>query len=125
MEKKKRIFKLYKTKRMDSILKGTKFSSKTKALMTYYNSGITPSIAKFINAIKKADVPEKNVKALALFLYDATRNGRSNIAGSSAGSVRQWRDEIFSNPHFVMFTYGKMRKGTLGRWNEAIKLIKS
>ena len=113
-----------KQKELDKILKKTKFSSRTKALATYYSSGITPKIDKFLAATFEASIPLGDTLPLALILYDASRNGCSKIAGFSGKTgAWEWIKKIKTDSSFVCKVYKKTRKRTLERWKEAIYLI--
>ena len=113
-----------KQKELDEILKKTKFSSRTKALATYYSSGITPRIDELLTTIIEANIPLNDVKPLTLILYDAYRNGCSKIAGHNGrGGAHIWKKKIEEDTDFICMVHSKTRKSTLKRWKEAIYLI--
>ena len=113
-----------KQEELDEILRKTKFSSRTKALATYYSSGITPKIDELFATIFGANIPLSDVKPLTLILYDAYRNGCSKIAGHNGrGGAHIWKKKIEEDTDFICMVHSKTRKNTLKIWKEAIYLI--
>jgi len=124
---------------LDKILKGTNFSSKTKALWAYYRSGIfNKTIRMFLNLIKKSKAaPPKEKVAFALILANIKMNGASppgmmemfRSVGlelydyEDPGYIYGWRRLSEKYPKTLKIVYRKIRPASFRKWIEAINLI--
>lgn len=110
---------------LDNILAKTKYSSTNKALMTYFNSGLTFRMVELIAPILRTDIPHEDVRVLGFILYNKARNGAPILGyeGYYPEEGISWEDRFIKEPEFMKEIYKSVRKSTLESWREAINLI--
>jgi len=114
--------KVRKNEVLDSILTGTEFSSKTKSLLTYFNSGITPRMGSIIivsSGIK--EINKEDILTISLFLTNRIWNHGS----SYPYNILQYKNyrPIGVDKEKLLKVYKRMKPATIKRWKEAIELI--
>uniref|UniRef100_A0A6H2A289 Uncharacterized protein n=2 Tax=viral metagenome TaxID=1070528 RepID=A0A6H2A289_9ZZZZ len=114
--------KVRKNEVLDSILAGTGFSSKTKSLLTYFNSGITPRMGSIIivsSGIKK--INKEDILAFAIWLTNRIWNHGSHFPYN----IFQYENyrAIGVDKEKLLKIYKRMKPATIKRWKEAIELI--